>query len=282
MPEHQSFSYDHVLLSPKEQIGLHRQPTWELTYIVRGSGMRLIGDTTESFKSHEVVIIPPEIPHCWYFDENDTDANGEIENITLTFSTDFLNCCSSSFPEIRRYIHGIKEITEAIKYDESQSKHIACILKSMSKQNVPERLSSIVRLLTIIPLAEKCHIVGRYKKKDLKQERLDMIRIFVTCNAYRNISLNDIVRHIGMNKSSFCAFFRQCTGTTFTTYLNKYRIELACQLLRQKHTSISEVCYNVGFTDLPYFCRVFKKYKYCSPSQYRHGNETIPGNTTST
>ena len=96
-----------------------------------------------------------------------------------------------------------------------------------------------------------------------------MIRIFVTCNAYRNISLDDVVRHVGMNKSAFCTFFKQSIGKTFITYLNEYRIELACQLLKQENISISEICYHVGFTDIPYFNRVFKKHKGCSPSQYR-------------
>ena len=89
----------------------------------------------------------------------------------------------------------------------------------MYKQNEVERLSSIIRLLAILPLADKTHIVGKYKERDRKQERLDMIRVFITCNAYRNISLDDVVRHVGMNKSAFCTFFKQSIGKTFITYL---------------------------------------------------------------
>lgn len=268
--EKQSFLYDYVRLSPKEQIGLHRQSSWELTLIVIGSGIKLIGDTTEPFQSGEVVMIPPEIPHCWYFNGNNTDTDGKIVNITLSFTNEFLNHCSLNFPELYRYIEDLKNIQEALKYNDPQSITIASILKSMYKQNEVERLSSMIRLLAILPLADKTRIVGKYKKKDRRQERLDMIRIFVICNVYRNISLDDVVRHVGMNKSAFCTFFKQTIGKTFITYLNEYRIELACQLLKQDNISISEICYHVGFTDIPYFNRVFKKYKGCSPSQYRY------------
>lgn len=267
--EKQSFSYNYVRLSPKEQIGMHRQSSWELTFIVIGSGIKLIGDTTEPFQSGEVVIIPPDIPHCWYFNGNNTNTEGKIVNITLLLTNEFLDRCSLSFLELHPYIEDLKKNQEALKYNSSQSVTIASILKSMYKQNEVERLSSIIRLLAILPLADKTHIVGKYKKRDRKQERLDMIRVFVTCNASRNISLDDVVRHVGMNKSAFCAFFKQSIGTTFITYLNKHRIELACQLLKQENISISEICYHVGFTDIPYFNRVFKKYKGCSPSQYR-------------
>ncbi len=267
--EKQSFSYDYVRLSPQEQIGLHRQSSWELTLIVTGSGIRLIGDTTEPFQSGEVVIIPPEIPHCWYFNGSNTDAKGKIVNITLLFTNELLDRCSQSFPELHRYVEDLKDNRSALKYNDSQSVVIASILKSMCKQNEVERLSSFIRLLAVLPLADKTHTVGKYKEKDRKQERLDMIRIFVICNAYRNISLDDVVRHVGMNKSAFCTFFKQSIGKTFITYLNEYRIELACQLLKQEKKTISEICYHVGFTDIPYFNRVFKKHKGCSPSQYR-------------
>ncbi len=141
----------------------------------------------------------------------------------------------------------------------------------MSKQNEVERLSSFIRLLAVLPLADETNIVGKYKERDRKQERLDMIRVFVACNAYRNISLDDVVRHVGMNKSAFCTFFKQSTGKTFVAYLNEYRIEQACQLLKKEDISISEICYQVGFADIPYFNRVFRKHKGCSPSQYRSG-----------
>lgn len=267
--EKHSFSYDHVRLNPEEQIGLHRQSSWELSYIITGSGMRLIGDTTELFHSGEVVIVPPEIPHCWYFDGDDTAPDGKIENITLLFTDDFLDNCSRTFPELQRCVTDLKKNREALKYDGQQSKAIAAILKSMCGQNDVERLSSVIRLLAILPPTDRAHTVGHYKEMDKKEERLDMIRIFVTCNVQRNISLDDVVRHVGMNKSAFCTFFKQATGKTFIAYLNEYRVGLACQLLRQGRMSVSEVCYHAGFTDIPYFNRTFKKYRGCSPSQYR-------------
>ena len=58
-PENTSFTFDDVCLAPGEQIGLHEQATWELSYIIVGSGMRLIGDRTEPFGSGEVVAICP-------------------------------------------------------------------------------------------------------------------------------------------------------------------------------------------------------------------------------
>ena len=75
---------------------------------------------------------------------------------------------------------------------------------------------------------------------------MNQIQTYVICNAKRDITLDDVARYVGMNRASFCIFFKKATGKTFVTYLNEYRIGLACQLLRQKRMTVSEICYNVG------------------------------------
>ena len=80
-----------------------------------------------------------------------------------------------------------------------------------------------------------------------------------------------IAEHVGMNRSSFCTFFRKATGQTYITYLNKFRIEKACTLLRKKTKDVSEVCYMVGFNDVPYFCRCFRNNRGMSPREYAEG-----------
>lgn len=263
-----SFSFNQVRLAPAEQIDTHRQSSWELSYVVIGSGVRLIGDTAEAFQCGEVVMIPPEIPHGWLFNKDDTDSKGHIFNITITFTDEFLDHCSSVFPELRIYVERLKTIREAVKYDKQRANPIISILKSMREQDDVERLASMIRLLAIVSITDDTQKMGKYKKTDKKQERLNRIRTYVICNASRDISLDDVVRHVGMNRSAFCVFFKQCMGKTFITYLNEYRIELACQLLKQKNMSVSEICYHVGFTNIPYFNRTFKRMKGCSPTQY--------------
>lgn len=264
-----SFFFNFVSLAPGEQIGLHRQSSWELSYIMTGSGMRLIGDMTEPFQCGEVVMIPPEIPHCWLFNNDDTDAKGRISNITITFTDAFLNNCSSVFSELRLYIERLKEVSDAVKFDKRNAGFIATILKSMCDQDDVERLASMIRLLAILSSTDDACIVGIHKKIDKEQERLNMVHTYVICNATRNISLNDVVRYVGMNRSAFCVFFKRTMGKTFITYLNEYRVELACKLLKQKNMSVSEICYQVGFTNIPYFNRTFKKIKGCSPTGFR-------------
>lgn len=73
--------YNLVELVPSEQIGLHSQPSWELSYILEGRGIRTVGDTESPFAEGDMVLVIPEMPHCWRFEES---PGSGIRNITLT------------------------------------------------------------------------------------------------------------------------------------------------------------------------------------------------------
>ena len=85
----------------------------------------------------------------------------------------------------------------------------------------------------------------------------------------RDITLDMIAAHVGMNRSSFCIFFKRLTGQTFTHYLTRYRIDQARYLLTHTDHSVSQICYESGFNDVPYFCRTFKKNTGVTPMAIR-------------
>lgn len=266
--ETDSYTFHSVHLMPGEQIGLHEQSTWEVSYIITGTGTRLIGDTTMPFTSGEVVLIPPEIPHCWYFEGKETDARGRIANITLTFETSFLEKCASIFQELEDTFTRLKKQTDAILFKKEKGAEIIFLLKAMRDQSEAERIPSVIRLIILMADCDTTQIAGRHQKTDKDMKRMQQIHSYVICNYKRDISIDDIAQYTGMNRTSFCSFFKRAAGKTFVNYLNEYRIEITCQLLGQRKMNISEVCYDAGFNDIPYFNRVFKRIKGVSPGKY--------------
>jgi Cupin domain len=74
---------DHVRIPPDEQIAFHQHEQLEISYVIRGSGTRIIGNTMEPFSQGEVVFIPSNIPHCWSFDSFDTYADGTASRLHI-------------------------------------------------------------------------------------------------------------------------------------------------------------------------------------------------------
>jgi AraC-like DNA-binding protein/DNA-binding response OmpR family regulator len=88
-------------------------------------------------------------------------------------------------------------------------------------------------------------------------------------NYHRTISRQELATAVGVSKDYLSHIFQQELGLSPWEYLLRYRIQQAKKLLPTTHDSITEIAAQVGFDDLSYFNRVFRKHVGCSPSQYR-------------
>ncbi|WP_159472074.1 AraC family transcriptional regulator [Chryseobacterium sp. 18068] len=269
----ETFSFDHVHTEFDKQVPLHQQETWELAYIITGSGIRTIGDVVENFSEGEIILIPPDIPHCWSFDKNIHDKEGKIENICIFFKSKFLNDLKNFYPEFGNSLLKIEENTNALSFYGKAQKKLQELLKSMSSQNAIERLSSLLLILNQISSSESANIVG-YIKERKNEDKLHEVYMFVLNQSHRAITLDEVAQIAGMPKSTFCLFFKKMTGKSFVTYLIEFRIESSCQMLIKTKLSVSEICVETGFNDIPYFNRIFKKIKKITPTEYRKTHTT--------
>ena len=267
--EEYSFHFDHVKIFWNEQITFHEQNTWELSFVITGSGTRIIGDTIELFTRNEIILIPPNIPHCWSFDELDADDSGKIENITITFSDLFLENCKITFPELENIINKIQQNKEAISFKEDTLVRLQNILISMKTESEIERICSLIKVLALISSSENANAVGKPVIEDKKTKKMQKIILYIMNNYQNTITLEEMAKLVNLDKSSFCVFFKKMTGKTFFTYLTEYRIESSCQMIAKTNLTIAEICFASGFKDVPYYNRVFKKIKSIRPTEYR-------------
>lgn len=84
-----------------------------------------------------------------------------------------------------------------------------------------------------------------------------------------NISLEDVVKAVKSNVSSFSVLFKEKTGMTFVQYLTEFRIERAKYLLENSKLTVTEIAEQTGFVNASYFGTVFRKKEGISPLQYR-------------
>lgn len=83
------------------------------------------------------------------------------------------------------------------------------------------------------------------------------------------LSLQELCSITMMSRTNFCRHFKGITGRTFSQYVANYRIRMAMKLLALPDLTVTDVCYKVGFNELPYFCRIFKKYTGTTPAYYK-------------
>ena len=75
-----------------------------------------------------------------------------------------------------------------------------------------------------------------------------------------------------LSEAHFIRSFRACFGETPHRYLQRRRVERSMFLLRETDRSVTDICFDVGFTSLGTFSRTFREIVGETPSGYRAGH----------
>lgn len=113
-----------------------------------------------------------------------------------------------------------------------------------------------------------------YDKRQQEIDRLKNVFEFMYSEYDEKITLEEAAEVACMSKHYFCKFFKKVTGFTFLEYLMKIRIDKAKELILQGKKSITEIAYDIGFDNLSYFYRTFKRLTRLNPGEYLQNSHT--------
>lgn len=95
------------------------------------------------------------------------------------------------------------------------------------------------------------------------------IRQYLEAHFSEPLSLDDIGRHVGMDRFALCRYYRQNQGITVMEQLKRIRVAKAKQYLRHMSCSIEEVGAMCGYNSHSYFGKIFREETGRSPREYR-------------
>lgn len=85
-----------------------------------------------------------------------------------------------------------------------------------------------------------------------------------------DIKLADLAFVSNCSERQLTRIFKENTGVTIINYLHRLRVEKAKDLLLNSDRKVSDICFAVGFNDMSYFIRVFKKISGNNPTDFRN------------
>ena len=116
---------------------------------------------------------------------------------------------------------------------------------------------------------------GDYMKPDLVRQLL----IYIDDNIYAKISLEELSRIFYYNKDYIMRIFKKKLGITIVDYLNKKRIYLSLNELKETDDYILKVALKHGFTSQEYYTEIFNKVMGVNPNTYRKFTKNHPSIT---
>ncbi|GIO42896.1 response regulator transcription factor [Paenibacillus apis] len=120
---------------------------------------------------------------------------------------------------------------------------------------------------TVGVLAGLSRLFSRHLTRD--KDTISEIVHYIEQNYQSNIALQDIAAQFYVSREYVSRKFKQTFGINFSDYLAKYRIDKAKLLMSNPHLKLQDVAELVGFRDVKYFSKVFKKQEGLSPREYK-------------
>lgn len=254
---------------------LHQHPEIQITLVFKGEGKLIVGDYIGEFKPSDIYFIGSNLPHVFRNDTNyyNPDYQQRAHSISIFFEWKSFGEKFLQLPEAKTLYEFSKNSEKGLQIKDPTRSEIAELMKKMFEVSEMDRLITLLNILNVLsnsidvkPLASS----GIYSDfNEIDGKRLDAIYRFTMNEFHRKINLEEVSAIANMTVNSFCRYFKRRTRKSYIDFLNEIRISQACKLLQQYDFSISQVCFEVGFSNLSNFNRKFKELNDCTPTEFR-------------
>ena len=254
----------------KSNDSVHSHKNFELNFITSGSGRRIVGDNISGFEKGDLVLLGPDLPHCWEVMEGN---NKKAFCIVTHFSEDIVSSDFFKMPELERVVDLLKQSRRGLRFKIDDDTKIRQILEKMTQL---EGLEYYIQLLQVFnkllkiqereklsnPLAQE----GNFSRN---LEKINKVYEYVFQHIQEGVKLEEASALLNMSPNSFCRFFKKKTDLTFMEYVKRVRVGIAAKLLAETDKQVTQICFESGYNNLANFNFYFKSIMGKTPSEYR-------------
>lgn len=235
---------------------MHTHPFTEIFFVLEGKGNFLFRDGTRSIRTGDLIIIPPYIEH----------TEQSIPGTALKY-----------------YVLGIDGVTFQTKYDAATAQ-IYCNFDNpslvanlfdqiyyeiKSEKYGAEQICQNLLDVLLLRIVRSKHLIPVSVNSVRMSKECAQIKEYLDTNYASHITLDTLTGLTHMNKYYMAHSFTKFTGLSPIQYLNRRRLEVACQLLEDTDYSISDISAQTGFSSQSYFTQIFRKFYGITPIRYR-------------
>jgi AraC family transcriptional regulator of arabinose operon len=139
-----------------------------------------------------------------------------------------------------------------------------------SARNSDVQLQSVMyrffaELIISAPDTKEIPITSTHSKEAYIRKAIEFLEIHYS----QKISILDIAQYVGLDRTYLSSLFKEKLGLSLQIYLLQFRMNRACELLKNQELSIGDISRSVGYTDPLLFSKMFKKINRASPKAFR-------------
>lgn len=264
-----------------EKIIFNTKSFLSFVYVVKGKGELLYDERNIEFTERKLFIIPQQQSYC--FESDDAvliSIECPIEFIDkIRLEADRIESCENLYKlqYISNNYHARAGCIFRNKNDEAFAETLILQVAREFKNRAEDYL--IIRNCISILLNLIARNIIQSETSDLQENRKAFSIMKIITYIQQNIKdrektgIQTIADHFGISGNYFGEYFKQQTGVSYQDYLLDYRMKLVETYLKYSSVRLSEIAYELQFSDESHLSKLFKKYRGITPGEFRKRNK---------
>lgn len=250
----------------------HHHEFAEISLVTNGQGTEIVGGVEHRLQPGSICLLPPYHLHAMRLEDEKP-----LYKFCCMFDMNAL--FQPAFTEVGQWL--IKLSDETRPYYDLPPDAFAAIRDVLSALEAESRSAALgkqgfmrIKLLEVIYLFFRNHpgFASFGQTVDISPVEWDFVKYVNTHFMEESISLEEVADRFGVSVFVVRGAFKRLLGKNFLEYLHQLRIRRASSLLIATDMSVAEIAYDVGFSSLRSFTRVFKESTGLSATDYRKQN----------
>ncbi len=253
----------------------HFHKDYEIVFVKKSSGKRIVGNHVDNFNDGDLVFIGPDLPHAWFNDSTYYEDREDLaaQSVVVYLKRTWLEHSVLPLPQTGKLKKLLENSCRGIRFNGETARQIRLLLSDIYRAEGFRQAADLFTVLSLMSESKEYELLAGINYLNTHSEnetaRLNRVYEYVMRNFPGQIRLEHAADIANMSPNAFCRYFRKQTQKNFSQFVNEIRVGHACRLLTKNDMSVTEVCYESGYQSVTNFNKFFRRITGKSPVEYR-------------
>lgn len=260
-----------------EEVGAHDHVFHEIVYVEAGTAEHMTTEATRRLRPGDLIVIRPQVWHAYRRPRQFTIINCLFDKRLIQHLAPLLAPAEGTFELFRRPSRRSRQEAPTVLH-----------LRPAQRPAMLERLERIIteqreqtngwQAAAVAALLEVLVTIARLSRQQLSDQEVKLAdrsdqavletASHLEANYTQPVQLADLARRVHLSPAHLSRSFSQRMGMGIVEFVHQLRCEEACRLLRWSDQPISRIAITVGYDEIAYFSRCFRRQIGHSPRDY--------------
>lgn len=265
------------ILYPQFVLPRHKHAEYEIMLFTQGSGKQFVGEGVTDFKEGDIALIGSNVPHLHLCNAKLNPSTKQFASAgeALQFHPDLFPIEMLKSPDYLSISTLLQKSQYGVRFNDiGLYKEMKQMFHDIDNFEYTQRIICLLQILNRLCKCANVKLLSNIaycssNVLDGTNEPINRVYTYLFNHFKEKITLKEIADYVKQNPSALCRYFKQRTDKNIFQCLAEIRIGHACKLLSYSNLSISQIAYESGYNNIPYFIKQFIAINQRTPKEYR-------------